>query len=125
MTAASCPTKARPAHGMLPGSHEEAGGPTCRCGAVWGRWTDSCATQILEDLTRLATQIDEARQAANAIEIVAPTSSAYGDLSRALVKVLTVITGSAVTAELTYDSIIESGNTVSEALGQVAKDGAE
>lgn len=119
MTAASSTNEARPAHGMLPGSHEEAGGPTCRCGNAWGRWTDNCATQILEDLTRLATQIDEARQAANAIEIVAPTSSAYGDLSRALVKVLTAITGSAVTAELTYDSIIESGNTVSEALGFV------
>lgn len=31
-------------HFMLPGSHERAGGPECRCGSGWDRWNDMCAT---------------------------------------------------------------------------------
>lgn len=34
------------AHFMLPGSHERAGGPECRCGASWDRWNDTCTTGI-------------------------------------------------------------------------------
>lgn len=30
-------------HRMLPGSHERAGGPECRCGAPWDRVNDRCA----------------------------------------------------------------------------------
>lgn len=33
------------AHGMIPGSHERAGGPECRCGVAWNRWADRCAAQ--------------------------------------------------------------------------------
>ena len=30
-------------HGMLSGTHEWPRTPTCRCGAPWDRWTDSCS----------------------------------------------------------------------------------
>lgn len=102
-------------HGMLPGSHEGGYGPTCRCGAEWSRWSDSCAKKILEDLIALATSIDEARKAANAIEVVAGTNHAYGMLSEALKKVLKQITGNEATADLVYSSIAFDGNTVAEA----------
>jgi len=32
-------------HYMLPGSHERAGGPECRCGWGWDRWNDRCLSQ--------------------------------------------------------------------------------
>lgn len=114
MTAENATNEVRPVHGMVPGSHEH-GGPTCRCGAEWGRWTDTCAAQILEDLVDLARKIDEARKAANAIEIVAGTNHAYGNLSNALYKVLKTITGNDATADLLYNSIAFDGNTVDEA----------
>lgn len=124
MTAESTNTEARPIHGMVPGSHERGRGAECRCGAEWGRWTDSCAKQILEDLVALATKIDEARKAANAIEEVAGTNHAYGHLSEALKKVLKTITGNDATADLLYDSIAMDGNTVAEAFSWMEKNPA-
>lgn len=102
-------------HGMVAGSHERGAGPTCRCGAEWSRWSDACARQITADLIELAGKIDEARKAANAIEVVAGTNHAYGDLSGALKKVLKTITGNDAAADLLYSSIAFDGNTVAEA----------
>lgn len=121
MTATSPSTDSRPAHGMLPGSHERPGGAECRCGASWDRYYETCPNKTREDLLALATKIDEARQAANAIHVTASQSSVYGDLSEGLKKVLVVITDNALNAEAVYDSIIMDGNTVTEALDWVAK----
>jgi hypothetical protein len=35
-------------HGMIPGSHERAGGPECRCGAAWLYFEDRCAQAAKE-----------------------------------------------------------------------------
>jgi hypothetical protein len=106
---------------MLPGSHERPGGAQCRCGASWDRRFDTCENKTREDLLALAIQIDEARQAANAIEIVAGTGDVYGHLSQGLRRTLEVLTGCDESADAIYDSIIESGNTVPQAIEWVDK----
>lgn len=111
----------RPRHGMLPGSHERPGGAECRCGAPWDRRYDTCENKTREDLLALAIQIDEARQAANAIEIVAGARDVYGHLSQSLRRTLEVLTGSDEKADAVYECIIESGNTVPQAIDWVEK----
>jgi hypothetical protein len=106
---------------MLPGSHERPGGAECRCGAPWDRRFDTCENKTREDLLALAIQIDEARQAANAIEIVAGTGDVYGFLSQGLRRTLEVLAGSEAKADAIYESIIESGNTVPQAIDWVEK----
>lgn len=121
MTATSPSTDSRPAHGMIPGSHERGNGAECRCGASWDRYYETCPNKIREDLVALATQIDEARKAANAIHVVASQDNVYGDLTKALVTTLTTLTGSVLVADAVYDSVLEDGNTVTEALTWVEK----
>lgn len=115
MTATSI-TDSRPAHGMLPGSHERPGGAQCRCGASWDRRFDTCENKTREDLLALAIQIDEARQAANAIELVAGSRDVYGHLSQSLRRALEVLTGSDAKADAIYEVMIESGLTVPQAI---------
>lgn len=124
MTATSPSTDTRPAHGMLPGSHERPGGAECRCGASWDRRFDTCENKTREDLLALAIRIDEARQAANAVELVAGSRDVYGHLSQGLRRALEVLTGSDVTADAVYECIIDSGNTVPEAIAWVEKNPA-
>lgn len=121
MTATSPSTDTRPAHGMLPGSHERPVGAECRCGASWDRRYDTCENKTREDLLALAIRIDEARQAANAIEVAAGAGDVYGFLSQGLRRTLETLTGDDETADAIYESIIESGNTVPEAIAWVEK----
>lgn len=66
-----------------------------------------------EKLIKLAETLDDARKQANAQEATA--HYVYRDIAEALKDVLALITDTDVAPQV-YDDIIESGNTVREAL---------
>lgn len=72
-------------------------------------------------LIALATQIDEARKAANAIEATAPQHGVYGSLADALRKTINLIVGGDEAADDVYDAIVMDGTTVEQALEYVAR----
>lgn len=47
-------------HGMIPGSHERAFGPECRCGQPYDYWGGRCLTQAREKRERDAAEFAEA-----------------------------------------------------------------
>ncbi|MGY4541346.1 hypothetical protein ACVWY0_001255 [Arthrobacter sp. UYNi723] len=80
------------------------------------------ATATTAQLTDLATSLDNARTAANAIEVAAPQKGVYGDIANALHKTLALLLdGSDYWAEKAYQAILD-GNTVAQALEVVTSE---
>jgi hypothetical protein len=82
-----------------------------------------------KELIALATQIDEARLAANAIDAAAPQRGVYGDLHHALLKTLNLIfpdegTRGVTLADFAYECIMD-GNTVEQAVDLADDKGLE
>jgi len=71
-------------------------------------------SDLSPSLLKLAVTIDRARLQANAIDATAPQDGAYGDLSEALKKVLSLIVGSARVDDA-YQALLD-GATVPSAI---------
>lgn len=68
------------------------------------------------ELLVLAEQLDQLRIMANTIEKTAPQDGVYGDVSRALQKVIALLTEDAARAEQVYETLLSTGSTVTEAI---------
>lgn len=85
--------------------------------------TATHATDQRDALVQLATDLDQARLAANSIEAAAHQLSAYGHIARGLQATLDLITGDSKLTETVYMSLISDGLTVPEALSRHAGQG--